>query len=159
MRRQRRAVLPLMLQLLGAATILTPLRAADPIIGAWTLDVRSSKFVRAAPQQQTETYRELASGDIELVLTRVQQDGSSTSETLTWPTGGGAVHDSGGVLPEGLTIVGTLLGPGDWLVTQMMYGKQVSTMHKVISQDGKTMTQTIKIIFQPGEQIQVFHRR
>ena len=139
--------------------MLPPLRAADPITGDWTLDVRSSKFVQPAPKEQTETYRELASGDIEFVLTRVQQDGSSTSETLTWPAAGGAVHDSGGVLPKGLTIVDTLLGPGDWLVTQLVNGKQFSTIHKVISQDGKTMTQTIKLVFQPGEQIQVFHRR
>lgn len=72
-----------------------------------------------------------------MVLTRVQQNGSSTSETLTWPAAGGAVDDSGGVLPKGLTIVESLLGPGDWLVTQLMNGKQVSTIHKVISQDGK----------------------
>jgi len=158
MGRQYRSILPLTLQLLGAAAMLTPLRAADPITGDWTLDVGSSKFVGPAPKEQIETYRELASRDIEFVLTRVQQNGSSTSTTLTWPAAGGAVHDSGGVQPKGWTAVETLLGPGDWLVTQMMNGKQLSTIHKVISQDGKTMIQTVKSFF-PGEQIQVFHRR
>ena len=158
MGRQYRAILPLTLQLLGAAAMLTPLRAADPIVGDWTLDVRSSKFVRPAPREQTETYRELASGEIEFVLTRVQQDGSSTYR-LTWPAGGGAARDHSSLLSclLGPTYVETLLGPGDWLVTTLANGKQFSTIHKVISQDGKTMTQTVKASY--GEQIQVFHRR
>ena len=137
MGRQYRAILPLTLQLLGATAMLTPLRAADPITGDWTLDFHSSKFVLPPAQGTDRTYRELAPGEIEMVLTRVQQNGSSTSETLTWPAAGGAVDDSGGVLPKGLTIVESLLGPGDWLVTELMNGKQVSTIHKVISQDGK----------------------
>jgi hypothetical protein len=43
-----------------------------------------------------------------------------------------------------------------------MNGKQVVTMHKVISEDGKTMRQTIKGVDsqgREGEQTQVLHRQ
>ncbi len=118
--------------------------AADPIIGTWKLDVGSSKFVLPPPKEQTEVYRETDSGEIEVVLTRVQSDGTSTSITLTWPSSGGAVHDPDGQLPKGETLVETLLAPGEWFVTYMRNGKQYLTMHKLINPDGKTMLQTIK---------------
>jgi hypothetical protein len=56
----------------------------------------------------------------------------------------------------------TLIGPGDWYVTYLQNGKQFLIMHKVISDDGKTMRQTITGIGpqgKPGEQIQVLDRQ
>jgi len=53
----------------------------------------------------------------------------------------------------------SLLGSGDWLATFMDHGKQSATIHKVISPDGKTMTQTAKFVDAHGQtltQIQVF---
>jgi hypothetical protein len=141
---------------------LAPAIAGDPIVGTWKLDVGSSKFVLPPPKEQTEVYRELASGEIEMVLTRVQSDGKSTSTTLTWPSSGGAVHDPYGHLPKGETLVETLLGPGEWFVTYMRNGKQYLTMHKLISPDGKTMRQTIRGLDpqgHPAEQIQVVRRQ
>jgi hypothetical protein len=138
--------------------------AAEPIAGTWKLDVANSKFASfiSPPKEQTEVYRELASGEIEMVLTRVTSQGATTSTRLLWPAGGGAVKDPDGSLPKGQTLVETLLGPGEWYVTYLMNGKQVLTMHKVISQDGQTMRQTIQGVDsqgRAGEQIQVLHRQ
>lgn len=141
---------------------LTPAFAADPIVGTWKLDVGSSRFVLPPPKEQTEVYRETASGEIELVLIRVQRDGKSTSTTLTWPSSGGAVHDPDGHLPKGETLVETSMAPGEWFVTYMRDGKQYLTMHKLISQDGATMRQTIKGVDpqgHPAEQIQLLRRQ
>jgi hypothetical protein len=152
----------ILMQILGCGLTLMPLRAADPITGTWKLDVRKSKFVERPPKEETETYRELVSGDIEMVLTRTQQDGASTIVTLTWPALGGAVHDPAGTLPKGEAIIETLLGPGDWIAIFLTDGKQQSTMHKVISSDGKTMVQTFKTVDpqgRPGEQVQVLRRQ
>jgi hypothetical protein len=140
----------------------TPAIAADPIVGTWKLDVGSSKFFLPPPMEQTEVYRELASGEIEMVLTRVQSDGKSASTTLRWPSGGGAVKDPDGNLPKGETLVETSLGPGEWYVTYLMNGEQFATMHKLVSADGKTMRQTIKGTDpqgRSGEQIQVLRRQ
>ena len=60
---------------------------------------------------------------------------------------------------KGRTVVESLLGSGDWLATFMDHGKQSATIHKVISPDGKTMTQTAKFVDAHGQtltQIQVF---
>jgi hypothetical protein len=139
-----------------------PATAADPIVGTWKLDVGSSKFFLPPPKEQTEMYRELASGEVEMVLTRLQSDGKSTSTTLRWPSGGGAVTDPDGHLPQGETLVETSLAPGEWYVTYLMKGKQFLTMHKLVSSDGSTMRQTIKGLDpqgRPGEQIQVLRRQ
>jgi hypothetical protein len=88
-----------------------PAMAADPIIGTWKLDLGNSKFAIPPPKEQTEVYREVDSGEIQFVLTRVQSDGASKSTELRWPVGGGVVHDPDGHVPKGETYVETLLGP------------------------------------------------
>jgi hypothetical protein len=140
----------------------TPAIAADPIAGTWKLDVGSSKFAIPPPKEQIEVYTELASGEIEMVLTRAPSDGKSTSTKLTWPATGGVVQDPTGTQPKGETLVETSLGPGEWYVTYLRNGKQYLTMHKVISQDGQSMRQTIKGLDpqgRPAEQIQVLRRQ
>lgn len=142
--------------------IATPAIAADPIVGTWKLDVESSKFAIPPPKEQIEVYTELASGEIEMVLTRTQSDGKSTSTKLRWPATGGVVQDPAGAQPKGETLVETLLGPGEWYVTYLRNGKQYLTMHKMISQDGQTMRQTIRGLDpqgRPAEQIQVLRRQ
>jgi hypothetical protein len=139
-------------------------RAADPIVGTWKLDVSKSKLVASLspPKAQTEVYRELASGQIELELTRVNNEGASTSVILSWPAGGGVVQDPRDGLPKGMTAVETLLKPGEWYGTFLMDGKQVMTMHKVISRDRQTMRQTLKGLDPQGrsvQQIQVLRRQ
>jgi hypothetical protein len=137
----------ILIQVFVCGILVTPSRAADPITGTWKLDVQVSRFVvYEAPKEQTESYRELASGQIAMTLTQIAKDGRKSAVRLTWPIVGGAVQDPAGALPKGQSIVETLLGPGDWLVTFLDNGKQSSTMRKQISLDRKTMTQTAKFV-------------
>ena len=65
-------------------------------------------------------------------------------------------------MPKGQTLVETWIAAGEWFVTYLMNGKQVLTMHKVVSEDRQTMRQTIKGVDtqgRPGKQIQVLHRQ
>lgn len=81
---------------------------------------------------------------------------------LTWPAEGGAVQDPTGALGKGRSAIETLRAPGDWLVTFLENGKQWSTMRKVISPDGRTMTQTAKFVDAHGRtltQIQLLRRQ
>jgi len=119
--------------------------AADPIIGTWKLNLAQSKFppgMPGVPRSQTEIYREASPGQLEMVLSRVQDDGATIELTLLWPMAGGAVQLLKGTRPPGETLVETRLGPGDWLVTYMMNGEQYGTLRKTISRDGTTMRQT-----------------
>src|SRR5437868_985042 len=120
MKTQRCTALVNAIMALGVTTIMvSPGIAADRIAGIWKLDVAGSKFASfiSPPKEQTEVYRELASGEIELVLTRVTSEGVTTSTRLLWPAAGGVVKDPEGTLPKGQTLVETLLGPGEWYVT------------------------------------------
>jgi hypothetical protein len=90
------------------------------------------------PKEQIEIYRHVDSDRIEMTQTRVSADGSSNTYTVSWPAQGGMVREETG----GTVLVETLIAPGDWWVTTLQDGKQLRTLHKVISRDGKTMTQT-----------------
>ena len=151
------------IQIFVYGMMVTPSRAADPITGTWKLDVRASRFVKfEAPKEQTESYKELASGEIEMIVTRVAKGGAQSTVRLTWPASGGAVQDPAGALGKGKSAIETMLGPGDWLVTFLENGKQWSTMRKVISPDGRTMNQTAKFVDPNGRtvtQIQVLRRQ
>jgi len=138
--------------------------AGDPIVGTWKLDVGKSKLVPSLspPRAQTEVYRELPSGEIQLELTKIDDHDKSVSIVLAWPAVGGLVQDPRSSLGKGVTAVETLLNPGEWYVTFLMDGKQVMTMHKVISRDKKIMRQTLKGVDPQGryvEQIQVLYRQ
>ena len=132
------------------------LRAADPIIGTWKLNVAKSIFSsvylalrnREAPKVGAEiyqTYRELDSGQI-------------TYGKYTWPQQGGAATVSKDSPSD---FIQTLIAPGEWLITVLQDGKQIGIIHKVISKDGKTMTQTYRGVYQdkPYEHVDVFDRR
>jgi hypothetical protein len=56
----------------------------------------------------------------------------------------------------------TLIGPGDWYVSGIRDGKQVSTRHKIVSKDGRTTRQTLKGVTPDGmpfEQLEIYDRQ
>lgn len=119
--------------------------AADPIIGSWKLNPSKSQFAAngfKAPKEQTEIYREVSPGQIELTFRRLERDGSSTSLTITFPAQGGAGTCVRGC-PKGYSVVESLIA-GEWYATEMQDGKQYITLHKVISKDGKLYRQTVR---------------
>ncbi len=56
----------------------------------------------------------------------------------------------------------TVMNPGDWIFTVLQDGKQVTTVHVVVSKDGKTANETTKGMDakgKPYEHIQIFDRQ
>ena len=146
--------------LLPAVLALTSsLWAADPIIGTWKLNStktaeyeKSLNLVPADPStfrwsSRTEIYKELESGVIELTLILTLSDGSTEVSIMTWPTNGGIAEDESS---EGILIVETLVAPGEWYVTRIQAGRQIQLMHKIISEDGEIMRQTIEGVAEWG---------
>ena len=129
--------------------------ATDPIIGTWKLNIEKSKFpsTQAAPKEQTETYRELDDGQIELTYQNIEKDGSSTLLVETYPVQGGMAKVLKSDFP--FSFVQTRIAQDEWLVTYLIDGKQFITRHKKISKDGKTLVQTIKGIDNDGQPIDV----
>jgi hypothetical protein len=137
------------------------LPSPDPIVGSWKLNLSRSKFPpNAAPKEHTEIYR-VSADRVEFTLTRIGTNGMSTFKA-TWPAEGGiaVVVEDATPIPD-WTAIETLMAPGEWYVTQMQNGKQIFTIHKVVSKDGKTMRQTLKGLDpqgRPVESLQMFDR-
>jgi len=119
----------------------------DPIIGTWKLNVSKSRTLRDLPidvgqnaKEATEVYQEV-DDQIELTLTGTSISGEPISGKVRWPRDGGiAVSVQEVTSYEGILIVETLIAPGDWYVTYLKDEKQVVAIHKIISEDGKTMS-------------------
>jgi hypothetical protein len=138
--------------------------AADPLVGTWKLDVMSSKYPPGArpPKELTEIYAERDSTTMAFTANRVSATGVSSSGTILWPLGGGIVQDPDRTQPQGRMIVQILLRPGEWWTVFLMNGVQARLLHKKVSNDGRTLTQTETATDAQGspiEQVQVYHRQ
>ena len=150
--------------LLAVFGLAGPLWAADPIIGAWKLNVVKSN-AQALVKERTEVYREIEGDRIELKASEIRPDGSSSQppsgEGLTWPRQGGLTSRNHPMMTEEEIWVQTLIAPGHWCVTFLEKGKQVGLIHKIISKDLKTMNQLHRGIDQgkPYEAMWVFDKQ
>ena len=147
------------LLLLAVLGFTISLWAADPIIRTWALNSaktaeyeKSLDLTPADPStfrwsSRTEAYKELEPGLIELTLTIIDTDGSTEVSKVTWPAQGGIAEQESS---EEILLVETLVAPGEWYVTRIQAGKQSQLIHKVVSEDGKIMRQTIEGIGEWG---------
>ena len=142
----------------------------DPIIGIWRLNIANSKFSpvllkamnETVPKEATETYK-LIGDQIELTYENTMTDGGRISGRYTWPRyGGEAKAQEEAVSITGVTIIETLIAPGEWYATFLKDGKQFIVIHKAISEDSKTMSLRYRGIDargNPFEQIDVYERQ
>ena len=138
--------------------------AADPIIGTWKLNLENSKGTEGMDSPAKEiiwVYREIDSGLIEIDQKRVFMDNTSDSDVLTFPAQGGVALSKD--MPEGISFYEIYLGPGEWCGIYIQDGKQIVSRHKIVSDDGQTLTQTIRGNIDDGdgpiEIIEVFERQ
>ncbi len=120
---------------------------SDPIIGIWKLNVANSKFSpfllkalnETVPKEATEIYK-LAGDQIEMTVENTMTGGGRISGRYTWPRDGGVAKAQEDVASfAGITIIETLIAPGEWYATFLKNEKQFIVVHKIVSKDGKTM--------------------
>lgn len=147
--------------LLVVASLPGSLWAADPIIGTWKLNIEKSTLIsdrQESSKESMEVYREIENDRIEMVR-------SPSGTVVKWPKQGGiavSTWESLAQSTEGNWLVQTLVAPGEWYVTYIENHKQIGFMHKVVSKDGKTMTQTMKFADDQGgftERVRVYERQ
>ena len=137
------------------------LYGADPIIGTWKLNLAKSK----SPSQQmtfkelTEIYKETEPGKMELTRRGVGADGSSFLEKYEYPRQGGAVDRIGVGGKDASSnrnggIISICVAPSEWYTVFLKSGTQYMLIHKVISKDGKTMRQTVRVIDEKGKHVE-----
>ena len=122
----------------------------DPIIGTWKLNVVKSRFSsvllkvlnETVPKEKTEIYQEL-DDQIVMTVSATLTGREPISAKVSWPRQGGIARILENVPSmEGISIIETLIAPGEWYVTFLKDGKQLLAVHKVVSKDGKTMNLT-----------------
>jgi hypothetical protein len=144
--------------LLGAALIGTAAWAAEAMIGTWTLNVGKSTFNGPAMKSQTRVYAESANGFT--VTTKTVDSGGKEHNTSATIAYDGKPHPvSGGDSYDSVIVKSVDAHTGD--ATLWKDGKQVGTLHRVVSLDGKTLTITTKLQDSHGkvaEEIAVYDR-
>ena len=143
---------------------------SDPIIGTWKLNVAKSKFSpvllkilnETVPKEKTEIYQEL-DDQIVMTVSATLTGRVPISAKCSWPRQGGIASILENVPSmEGISIIETLIAPGEWYATFLKDGKQFIVIHKDISEDSKTMSLRYRGIDargNPFEQIDVYERQ
>jgi hypothetical protein len=142
----------------------------NPLIGTWKLNVAKSKsspvllafMKQAPPKEETIVYRELGTDEYEVTMTGARTDGKPIAVKGTVPRQGGAVKIQQGDLPEGMSVVATMIDPNKSFTTFMLNGKQIFVGQGIVSKNGKTMRITDKGTDpqgKPFEQILIFDRQ
>jgi hypothetical protein len=125
----------------------TTLWASDPIIGTWKLESTGDPRLK----ESTDIYREVEGEMIEYSSAQIYKDGSSHPINTIWPKEGGVVKNLLGEFPAGRLYVEVKVDPGNWYVFIMRNGRQHVMYHKIVSEDGKTLTMTLKANGSNGE--------
>jgi hypothetical protein len=144
----------LLLAFLGLAG---SLHGADPIIGTWKLRVAKSKSPaqQLALKELTEIYKEIEPDKIELIRTGIGADGSPFFEKYAYPRQGGTVDrifvgGEDNFSNRDTNTIGIFVTLGEWYTAFLKSGTQYMLIHKIISKDGKTMYQTVRVIDEKG---------
>jgi hypothetical protein len=150
--------------LLAVFGLVGSLWAADPMLGTWKLNIAQSTFTptQPAPKEETAVYRATGNDQYEIVVTRVGADGSANSYKGTFPAVGGVLTMEQPAPPKGMSVIITIVRPGESYTTYTQDGKQVRLTHSVVSKDGKTLRNTSKGVDDKGkpyETIRVLDRQ
>ena len=114
----------------------TTLWAADPIIGTWKINKEKSTFPH---KELTEIYKEIGKDQIELTRTG-HGDGFKFHDKYTFPRQGGVCEINGKKIGVEMKVA-----DGEWYAVNSDDEKEEwYIIHKIISEDGKTMYQEYK---------------
>ena len=151
----KRLLLPIILvaiTLIVAPLVLSshPVRSADdPVLGVWILNVAKSKFIsNPAPKSQTRTYETHPQG-IKATIKTTYSDGKTSTiqyiasyDSVEYPVTGSLQFDAIAMKKiDDVTAEASLIHAG----------KEIASARRVISEDGKTMTVTLRMNVSGGE--------
>jgi len=151
----KRLLLPIILvaiTLIAAPLVLSshPVRSDDdPVLGVWNLNVAKSKFIsNPAPKSQTRTYETHPQG-IKATIKTTYSDGKTSTiqyiasyDSVEYPVTGSLQFDAIAMKKiDDFTAEASLIHAG----------KEIASARRVISEDGKTMTVTLRMNVSGGE--------
>jgi hypothetical protein len=129
----------------------TPLFAADPFAGTWTLNTAKTKYTTGTPAKNATLVIEEQGTNLQTTVTGTSSDGSPISAKFTVPISGGKGTVQEGDF-NGITSKRVSANVRDNSYTKD--GKEIRTRHIVISKDGKTMKTKVKGMNPGGNQVE-----
>ena len=130
-----------LLCLLALLVFATPLFAAEPFAGTWTLNTAKTKYTTGTPAKNVTLVIEEQGTNLQTTVTGTSSDGSPISAKFTVPISGGTGTVQEGDF-NGITSKRVSANVRDNSYTKD--GKEIRSRHMVISKDGKTMTSKVK---------------
>jgi hypothetical protein len=130
-----------LLCLLTLLVFATPLFAADPFAGTWTLNPAKTKYTTGTPPKNITLVIEEQGPNLQVTATGTSSDGSPISVKFTIPASGGTGSVQEGDV-NGVTSKRVSANVRDNSYTKD--GKELRSRHIVVSKDGKTMTSKVK---------------
>jgi hypothetical protein len=128
--------------LLGLLLFSATASAADAVIGTWNLNVERSKFSGPAPKSETRVYIASANG-FTCDAKEVEASGkeSNLHETITYDGKPEQITDT----PVFDSLIAKRIDDRTADFTLWKNGKQVGTLRRVVSPNGKTLTMESKV--------------
>lgn len=139
-------------RILAVLAFASALFAVDVTPGTWKLNVSKSKSAPNRPLAKAVTAVVVAQGDnYEVTITGTDPDGKTISQKYLWPMKGGPISYIEGAPPAGVST--TVKSIDDYTSdnTTTRDGKEVQTIHNVVSRNGKTLRRTLKGIDPQGK--------
>lgn len=130
-----------LLCLLTLLVFATPLFAAEPFAGTWTLNTAKTKYTTGSPPKNVTLVIEEQGTNLLTTVTGTNSDGSPISIKFTVPISGGTGSIQAG---DANGITSKRISANVRENTYTKDGKEIRTRHIVISKDGKTMTSKVK---------------
>ena len=129
--------------------VATPLFASDALVGTWKLNPAKTKYTAGAPTKDLTVVVEEQGANLQVTATGTNPDGSALSIKYTIPVKGGA----------GVVLQAWYNGVTSKVISAKVRenrftkdGKVVRTRRSVVSDDGKTMTVTMKGLDSTGKE-------
>jgi hypothetical protein len=130
-----------LLCLLTLLVFATPLFAAEPFAGTWTLNTAKTKYTTGSPPTNVTLVIEEQGTNLLTTVTGTNSDGSPISIKFTVPISGGTGSIQAG---DANGITSKRISANVRENTYTKDGKEIRTRHMVISKDGKTMSSKVK---------------
>jgi len=143
------AVVGVLTAALAAAAIA---QAADPQIGAWTLNVAKSTFSPGPAPKSATTMIAAAGAGAKLIVDQTMADGTARHWEFTANYDGKDVPITGNN-PDADTVARTRVNANTVQTVSKKAGKVVTTQQSAVSADGKTRTVTTKGVNAAGQKV------
>lgn len=114
----------------------------DAFVGTWKLNVAKSRFAKGHEIKELSLVIARDAENVTVTVNGIDGAGKTISIKYSVPDAGGTLNYTEGAPPEGTTVVSKRIDDHTVDQTSTVNGKEVASVHSVLSATGRTLTQT-----------------